>query len=237
MEHFYFKGIDSRTMGIVERMPSFVRSQMDYHSTNIEYLDGTILEEQSLRGYTDSFDFTIRDISKTDEVMAWLFGKGIFIVSDDSDKYRHVAMLNEMIYLRKTSIAKTVRIPIIVYDPFRYALNEDSIELTDAATITNQGTYFSRPIISIDGTGVVELDINGRTFVYDFGFDSYVIIDSAKQEAYVIDENEVILKNRQMSGEFHQYNTNFPIFDVGENDISWIGNITKITITANTRWL
>ena len=53
-----------------------------------------------------------------------------------------------------------------------------------------------------------------------------IVIDSENQEAY----NEEKLLNNKMLGKF-------PFFNPGENKISWSGNIEKISITPNSRWL
>lgn len=93
---------------------------------------------------------------------------------------------------------------------------------------TNLGNHIARPIIEISGTGLIELTVNGNTlFRYTFpdGEDT-VVIDSQKQDAYL----GVVLKNRNMSGEF-------PIFEVGVNEITWDGIVKSLKITSKSRWL
>lgn len=42
--------------------------------------------------------------------------------------------------------------------------------------------------------------------------------------------NGSTLLNNKMSGEF-------PVLELGENNISWVGNVSKLEIQPNWRWL
>ena len=88
--------------------------------------------------------------------------------------------------------------------------------------------YKAKPILTIRGTGIIEISVNGNTlFSYTFPEnENTVIIDSQKQDAYL----GAVLKNRNMSGEF-------PIFDVGNNIITWDGTINSISINSYSRWI
>lgn len=95
-------------------------------------------------------------------------------------------------------------------------------------SVDNVGNYFSKPVMEIKGSGTFELAVNGNNlFRYTFpDGENTVVIDSQKQDAY-LGEN---LKNRNMSGEF-------PTFEVGTNEITWDGSITKLSISSKSRWI
>ena len=94
--------------------------------------------------------------------------------------------------------------------------------------IINKGNHTARPVIAIRGTGYIEFILNGnKVFSYMFPNDEdTVVIDCEKQDAYLGAD----LKNRNMSGEF-------PVFEIGENIITWEGNIESIEISSKSRWL
>lgn len=97
---------------------------------------------------------------------------------------------------------------------------------TDNALIVNHGLEKAKPILKIYGDGHGSIYVNGKEiFTIDVD-DEYVIVDSKEEEAYKGD----ILKNRFMNGDF-------PILDPGENVISWGGNIEKVEVMPNSRWL
>lgn len=238
MEYFIFKGIDSRTMGIVENMPSFIRAEMDVNIITIPGNNGVRLIENTFKPYTDYFDFIIRDVSKIDDVIEWLNGKGDLIVSDELNKVRKVAMYSEQKYIRKTKIAKSARINFIVYDPFKYSIAESDITITSPGNIENYGTVYSEPLIKVTGTGEVTLTING--FDYTYNFDTpFVYLDSSNREAYASAiDIEGTRKTRRLTSEFNRkYQTYWPILEVGTNVISWTGNITELVITKRSRYL
>lgn len=58
------------------------------------------------------------------------------------------------------------------------------------------------------------------------GLNEYVTVDSPIKNCYKNTE----LWNNKMQGEF-------PVLSVGDNQISWAGNIEKIEIIPNWRWL
>ena len=105
---------------------------------------------------------------------------------------------------------------------------DDVVETVENVTLENKGNYTSKPVMVVKGTGIVEISINGSSmFAYEFPEeDDKVIIDSQKQDAYL----GSILKNRNMSGEF-------PILEIGENVVTWNGNVTSIKVNQKSRWL
>ena len=76
------------------------------------------------------------------------------------------------------------------------------------------------------GTGTIQLLVNGNQIFSVDMVDDYITIDSEQEEAYY----GLILKNRQMTGDFPKLNS-------GINIISWVGNLTKIEVNPRSRWL
>ena len=91
--------------------------------------------------------------------------------------------------------------------------------------IRNNTSYYSQPIIKIFGKGNIKLFVNSE-LVEIKQINEGIVIDSEMQEAYYNDNN----MNHQMLGDF-------PIFGIGENKIRTEGNIDKIEILPNWRWL
>ena len=116
--------------------------------------------------------------------------------------------------------------------PFKYLKDENKVSLNvttqTSIDVTNQGLEISKPILVLEGSGVVEIAVNGiNIFRYTFPSDeTKVTIDSLEEEAY----QEGVYKNRNMLGEF-------PKLEVGKNTISWTGTLTKIEIQPKSRWL
>ncbi|WP_271814489.1 phage tail protein [Clostridium beijerinckii] len=96
------------------------------------------------------------------------------------------------------------------------------IELANGATINNFGSYESKPLVKIYGSGNITFSIGGKSFTINNVVD-YVVVDSEIKECYKDSTN----KGRDMAGDW-------PVLPIGLNTISWTGNITKVEITP--RW-
>ncbi len=223
-----FKGVQASTYGTVLSLPPFKRAEKQVVYHKVEGSDKTEREDLGFRPYDLPCSILLHDNTDLDDFIAWLEGEGQLIRNEDDDKFVYAYIDREVQfdrYSRGVNL-KVASFDFTILDPFRYALDEDDTILTVAGTVTNQGTYHSEPIMIIEGSGEVVIDIDGRTFTYDFLTDSEVVIDSQQKEAYFATS----LKNRQMTG-------NFPYLTSGVNNISWTGTVTSITIQPNSRWL
>jgi predicted phage tail component-like protein len=98
----------------------------------------------------------------------------------------------------------------------------------NSITLTNRGNVISRPTVTVYGSGKVELAINAVT-VLSFSIDNeYITIDSEEMNAYHGDT----LMNRRVTGDYADL-----ALKVGENSISWRGDVTGIKVEDFSRWL
>lgn len=107
--------------------------------------------------------------------------------------------------------------------PFGYLLEGKQVmELTTPRIIYNgKATYKSKPIISIYGTGPCTLNVNNKAFnITSIG--GKITLDSDIEEVY---EG----KGQYLEGDL------YPELSTGENNISWIGNVSKVEIIPNWR--
>lgn len=94
--------------------------------------------------------------------------------------------------------------------------------------LTNRGNVASRPTVTVYGSGNVELAINAVT-VLSFSIEGgSITIDAEEMNAYHGDT----LMNRHVAGDYADLRLN-----VGENVISWRGDVTAIRVEDFSRWL
>lgn len=98
----------------------------------------------------------------------------------------------------------------------------------DSITLTNRGNVISRPTVTVYGSGNVELEINSVTVLSFSIDDGYITIDAEEMNAYHGDT----LMNRHVTGDYADLRLN-----VGENVISWRGDVTEIRLEDFSRWL
>lgn len=95
-------------------------------------------------------------------------------------------------------------------------------------SLTNRGNVMSRPTVTVYGSGNVELAINSVTVLSFSIDDGYITIDAEKMNAYHGDT----LMNRRVTGDYADL-----ALKVGENVISWSGDVTGIKIEDFSRWI
>lgn len=232
MAKIIWKNIDSETIPglIITNIPPITKPKMKTSITKIDGRDGDIIEELGYESYTKSIGIGLARNYDIDRVMKYFTGVGELIISDEPDKVYKAQIIEKTDYERlirfKTAVVK------FYTQPYKYLKDEKSIILDinneTSLKITNVGLEKSKPIITLEGTGTIEISLNGfNLFKYVFPEnETKVVIDSLEEEAYL----DNVLKNRNMLG-------TFPIFEVGENTISWSGNLTKISIEPKSRWL
>lgn len=226
---FTFKGVDSREMGvIVTAMPETVRAERRVESITVAGRNGSLHTDEGVyESYDRTMECALIKRARLDEITAWLVGSGEMTFSTEPDKVYRVTIAN------KISIAQMMRVfqkfqVILDTQPFKYSVNAagDALELTAPTTIRNSGTVYSEPLITVYGSGDITLNINGADFPL-YGVQESITIDSEMMEAFKGSTNQ----NGKYGG------VEFPRFAVGQNEIRWTGNVSKIKIQPRWRWL
>lgn len=226
---FTFKGIDSREMGvIVTAMPETVRAERRIESITVAGRNGSLHTDEGVyESYDRTMECALIKRAKLDEITAWLVGSGEMTFSTEPDKVYRVTIAN------KISIAQMMRVfqkfqVVMDTQPFKYSVNAagDVLELTAPTTIRNSGTVYSEPLITVYGNGDITLNINGNPYPLRNVQES-ITIDSEMMEVFKEDTNQ----NGKYGG------VEFPRFEVGQNEICWTGNVSKIKIQPRWRWL
>lgn len=226
---FTFKGIDSREMGvIVTAMPETVRAERRIESITVAGRNGSLHTDEGVyESYDRTMECALIKRARLDEITAWLVGSGEMTFSAEPDKVYRVTIAN------KISIAQMMRVfqkfqVVMDTQPFKYSVNAagDALELTAPTTIRNSGTVYSEPLITVYGSGNITLTVNGADFPL-YGVQESITIDSEMMEVFKGDTNQ----NGKYGG------AEFPRFEVGKNEISWTGNVSKIKIQPRWRWL
>ena len=95
--------------------------------------------------------------------------------------------------------------------------------------VLNRGNVYSRPKLTIYGSGNITLSINGvQLFTIALGSEEYITLDGLEMNAYKGDD----LKNRLVTGDYSTLKLNS-----GNNVLSWTGNISKIEMENVSRYI
>lgn len=110
---------------------------------------------------------------------------------------------------------------------FTLAVTMSSNSFNEIA-LTNRGNVISRPTVTVYGSGNVELAINAVTVLSLSIEGGSITVDAEEMNAYRGNE----LMNRRVTGDYADLH-----LSVGENVISWSGNVTGISVEDFSRWL
>jgi phage-related protein len=103
--------------------------------------------------------------------------------------------------------------------------------ITDTLEVTNNGNIYSKPIINIQGTGIIHLYLNEQQlFVIDLSEETEITLNIDEMNAYNNETKQ--LKNRLVTGNYD----NFRLIP-GINTISWNGQINSLEISNYSRWI
>jgi len=230
MMTFTFKGTDSATYGVyLTEHPTIVAAEKRVEFIEVPGRDGALSIydgafndiEMELMGYMQTTIYR-------DDILGWLTGSGDLVLSTDTTRaYR--ARVTGQVEIERVSRgldAWLLRIPVRL-QPFRYhsPAPANIVKTVSGQTVTNPGTYKSRPRIAIVGSGDIDLWI-GTQLVELAGVETGFVIDSEAMDCYAADG--VTLDNGKATLD------DYPTLAVGANLISWTGAVTSVTITP--RW-
>lgn len=168
----------------------------------------------------------IADPARIPAIAAWLKGSGTVAFANRQGGFYHARIVNQIPF-EKILRGNPHRAFAVNFrcKPFWYQAGVEPITLTTSGTfITNPGSVFSEPVITVYGSGEVTLMV-GMT-ITELEITDSITLDTPLMEAY----SGSTSMNSRMSGDF-------PTLLPGKNSISWIGQVSMLHINPNWRFL
>lgn len=232
MNYVILNGKDSRDIRglIIQSLPSIVKPNIRTTIEEIDGRDGDIVTKLGYSAYDKEMTIGLYGDYDLDAIMPFFDSEGQVTFSNEPDKYYNYTILDEIEFERLIRF-KQAKVKLHV-QPFKFSTIE-KVKVFDnpegSVTVRNTGNYFARPIISITGSGIINLYVNGlQAFKIELGDQTSITIDTAEMEAY----SGGNLMNRSVTGNYDNF-----VLKVGKNTISWDGTIKKITFRKYSRWL
>lgn len=227
---FKFNGHHSRDNLNIELLekPKILISSLRTEFTDNVGRDGFLsYSDGSYEGFEHTLKcFLNKDSLDLDEVFMVLQNGayGELILSSRPDRY-HKAVICNKISVDQFIENECFEFPLsFKCQPFSYLLSgKEPIVAKDGATITNLGKLPSKPIIKINGTGSLFLQIGGSVCRFESIGGGEIIIDTELQEC-------------TMNGSDYTYymEGDFPIIPTGESTIYMNGSAT---VTIQPNWI
>ena len=230
MNYFIYKGKNSNTFNslVVQELPPITKPPVKYNITTIDGVDGDIVETLGYKSYDKEISIGVKNDTEINDIIEWLTGNGELILSNESDKY-YKAQIIEQVNFDRLVRFRTAKVKFHV-QPYKYSATE-GIETKipgsgTSATIYNNGNTIAKPIITLTGSGTINIQYNNKELIFTFDSNGKATFDSEKQDV----SNADILLNRNMIGDFIELKK-------GGNHFTWTGTITKWEIQNKSRWI
>lgn len=219
---------------LIQELPPISKPQIRTEVEEIDGRDGDIVTRLGFAAYDKEFTVGLYKDFDINEIIAYFNSEGTVVFSNESDKYYNYQIIGQIDFERLVRYrTATVRMHC---QPFKYSTEERTRSSTSLAdktfSITNSGNIYSKPAVTVYGTGTINLSLNGKQlFVIELGeTDNYLTIDADKLEAYQ-DTTETLM-NRSVDGDYNNLK-----LEVGRNTFTWSGELAKIEVSNYSRWI
>ena len=232
---FSFGGIRCDSMGLkLLEMPERKKAQANGNNLIAAGRDGDLWDPD---GSYSAWDMIVK-CETTDDyddiaARAWLNGPGELIFSDSQHLAYDAHVIDTVDFAPKTTLFDTqmVTLPFHV-QPLRRMIPEAlPFAVSDGDLITNPGTAYSLPRITIAGSGDFSLTIGQQTMFFQ-NVEDGVIIDSELGDALTLDA--ALPANDKVAGALFR-------IQPGANIVSWLpgegGSVAGVTIEPRWRCL
>lgn len=238
MAYIIINGVSSKNINglLIQTLPPISKPTIRTSAEEIDGRDGDIITTLGYKAYDKVFSIGLKGDYNVDDVIKFFDTSGKVTFSNEIDKYYNFAIYN-LIDFNKLLRYKTANVTMHV-QPFKYSIDETPIKWTNSGSETianisvrNNGNIYSKPIVTITGSGTINLYI-GTTQVLKIELSSAgetIVIDVGAMNAT---DGEGDYLNRQVTGDYNNL-----VFPAGVNNFRVTGNVTNVTIEKYNRWI
>ena len=231
--YIILNGISSQTISglLIQSLSPISKPRIRTQIEEIDGRDGDIITTLGYGAYDKEISIGLYGNFDIDEVIKYFDSKGTIIFSNEPDKYYNYEIIEQIDFERLIRF-RTANVKIHV-QPFKYSAedNQKVFNITDETSIQirNVGNIYSRPVLTITGSGTINLYLNDiQLFAINMENYTSITIDTNNMNAY----NGSTLLNRNVTGSYDNFK-----LKVGNNTISWAGAITQLEIDNYSRWI
>ena len=218
---------------LISTLPPISKPRKRVEIEEIDGRNGDIITDLGYAAYDKTISIGLYGKYDVDDIIQYFDSEGTVTFSNEPDKYYYYKII-EQIDFSKLIRYKTADVVFHV-QPFKYSTldTKKTFQITNETSIQirNNGNIYSKPVITIYGSGTINLSLNNeQMFVIDLSNDNQITLDIENMNAY--NQETDVFKNRLVTGNYDNFKLN-----IGINTISWTGTVTKIEIEDYTRFI
>lgn len=219
---------------LISSLPPISKPAMRHSDEEIDGRDGDIVTTLGYKAYDKSVVVGLSGDFDIDKVIEFFASSGRVTFSSEPDKYYRYQVLDAIDFERLVRY-RTATVKMHV-QPYKYSnIERPKIwtfsEQSKSVKVINAGNTKSCPTIIIAGSGSIGLYLNGTQVLAISMPDSGSLrIDVEGMNAYSGSSDN--LANRLVMGDYSSL-----ALSVGANTLSWVGNVTELSIDRYSRWI
>lgn len=229
--YFYWHDLDSRDMGLwITQLPPIIRAEERVQRLTVPGKAGhlTMTEGNDIyNGYVKNCVVTTRADADFEALTDWLRGEGLVIFSNEHERAYRARIAGPVEFGKLSNSLKMATIPFYV-QPYKEQFPKEVLltKTGTSGTITNPGCVESRPIITVDYEGNIEIEIGGYSMQFT-GLTDKIIVDC---DAEIITNEDGTIWEGTYSGDFWRIPT-------GDSTITMSESGCTLTIQPEWRWV
>lgn len=181
--------IDSRTISglLISSLPPISKPLQRTQVETVDGRDGDLVTPLGFSAYDKVITIGLTYGYDIDDVIEYFNSEGVVVFSNEPDKFYRYAIY-EQIDFEKLIRFKKAEVTLHC-QPFKFSMTEDpklfNVVSGQAITVKNNGNIYSRPDITVIGSGEVDLSLNGsQVLSLELSDNQAVIIDAEDMNAY-----------------------------------------------------
>ena len=220
---------------LIQSLPPISKPKIRTSIETVDGRDGDIVTVLGYEAYDKPVKIGLYGEYNVDDVIEFFNTSGTVTFSNEADKYYKFAIYDQ-IDLARLIRFKTATVKMHV-QPFKYSADETTLSYSydtpqsASITVRNNGNYFSKPTITITGSGNVSVSL-GDVQILALDLDSNgetIIINVEDMNAYDPSGNYL---NRLVTGDYDNL-----VFAVGLNTLNISGSVTAVSVANYSRWI
>lgn len=234
--YIVLNGVNSRSINglLISELAPISKPAQRVQEEQIDGRDGDIITPLGFAAYDKVVKIGLTYDFKIDDIIEFFNSSGKVVFSNEPDKYYFYSIYEQIDFERLIRF-RTAEVTFHV-QPFKYSdtEKEQTFNLSGSNSeiqIRNNGNIYSRPTLTITGSGDINFYLNGsQLLTLELGLATRtIIIDCNEMNAYSSDGN---LLNRLVSGDYDKIR-----LKVGNNTLNFVGTVNQVVINDYSRWI